>query len=80
MGSDVCLRNLPHFLTEHNVTQLVEAVAPLVISTRMLGDDGHGSAFVSHGICFATLTSVAIAAEVIVALDGRILGACELPS
>ncbi len=81
MSTDVCLRNLPHHLTERNVTQLVEAVVPLVISTRMLGDDQqdeHGGRFVSHGICFATLTSIAFAADVIVMLAGRVVGACVL--
>lgn len=78
-GTDVCLRNLPHHLTERNVAQLIEAVVPLVVSTRMLGegqrDETGMRGFVSHGICFATLTSVALAADVIVALDGRVLGA-----
>lgn len=75
MGTDVCLRNLPHHITKRNVTQLVEAVVPLVVSTRMLGDERRGDhEFVSHGICFATLTSLALAAKVIVTLDGRVLG------
>jgi hypothetical protein len=81
VGTDVCLRNLPHHLAERDVIQLVEAVVPLAISTRMLGEDQqgeHGVRFVSHGICFVTLTSVAFAADVIVTLDGRVLGACEL--
>ena len=56
---------------------------PLVVDVRMLGEerqDDNGTTFVSHGICFATLTSVAFAAEAIVSLDGRVIGACDLGS
>ena len=78
LGPDICLRNLPHHIRERSVTQLVEAVVPLVVSTRMLGDElpeDQGGGFSSHGICFVTLLTVADAADAIIMLNGRAFGA-----
>jgi hypothetical protein len=86
-GADVCLRNLPHHTAELEVSRLCEAVVPLIVSTRMLGDalpvaEGAPAdaepGFHSHGICFVTCASVAAAADVIVMLHKRSLGGRQI--